>query len=421
MMKKLFVTLMLLSVTAVASAQGFGNPLTFCGDLAEADCTLYTDATYADSATVAGLGEVVVAIDGEEIITELALDGSYTLDPELLESVMGFYGDTTDFTTMMQMIYGDIDVMEGLLMDSFNVADAQLTLSISLPQELTGGFVPTPLPIDLWYTDGQAYVDLAAFGFADPSLAEAGVWGLDIAGLYAMLFDMLENDPQTAEVMEQLSEALTDEAVTDTMMGAGDIQAFTAEFATIERIEDEARDGQTLAVFATTIDYGALFGSDTMAAMMQAQFDAQIGMMESMGGEEMSDEEMQEMMAMQEAMTDDILALYGRIFEDATYTTFVVIGEDDGLVYAAETEFSMSVNALEIQREFDATMAELSGTEATELSAEDLGFEFIDLYIGYGVDLDNLNDVSAESVLPPEGAQLFPLETLLPDMGGATF
>ncbi|MEL6150876.1 MAG: hypothetical protein AAFR56_14715, partial [Chloroflexota bacterium] len=405
-MKKLLVTLMLLSFAALASAQGFGNPATFCGDLSEADCALITDATYPDSATVTGSGEVVVAIDGEEIITGLELDGSYVLDRELLDEVMAFYGDTTDPMAMLDMIYSDLDVTFDLLMDTFNIADAQLTLTVSLPQELTGGFVPTPLPIDLWYTDGRAYVDMAAFGFADPVLAEAGVWGVDIAGIYAQLFEMLESSPEMEEALEQFSEALTDESLAEAMMSAGDMQAFAAEFTTVERMEDEERDGQTLAVFATTVDYGALFTSDTMAAMMQAQVDAQAAMMESMVGEQMSEEELQEMLTLQAGMVDEMIGLYGAIFEGAELTTFVVVGEEDGLVYASETAFSMSVNALEIQREFSATVAELSGEEAPEMTAEDLGFEFIDLSSGYAVDLGSINDVSAESVLPPADAQL---------------
>jgi hypothetical protein len=223
---------------------------------------------------------------------------------------------------------------------------------------------------------------------------------------------MIESDPEVEEALEQFSEALSSEDMSE--LAALDPYAFAAEYTTIERMDDVTIDGQTMAVFMTTSDLGALFSSDVISEMMDAQMDAQMSMMESIAGEEMSDEEMEEMLAMQEVMFDGIIDLYAEVFDGAVATSTVMIGMDDGFVHASESSFVMSVNAIELTEGFNEVIGESTGEEIPEMTAEDIGFETLSLDFGYAVELGNFNDVPETDVLPPEDAQLFPLEAMLP-------
>ena len=164
MQKLTILIIALLAVTGSAFAQiGVTNPV-YCADLAEADCEILTGATIPASASFSGEGVLDVTASGQNVVVDLGLDGSYITDGEIVSQFMSYMESPE---ALFETVYADVDSLLAFMSDYFNMADADMTLTVDVPAELTGGMVPSPLAVDLWLVDGVAYADIGAFRVGD--------------------------------------------------------------------------------------------------------------------------------------------------------------------------------------------------------------------------------------------------------------
>jgi hypothetical protein len=288
----------------------------------------------------------------------------------------------------MAQVYESPEALVSFITDFFQIVDSDMTLDLTLPAELTAG-LPTDYNVDLWLVDGVAYADLGAFSALQPGLE--GVYGIDLVALYGGLF----NDPETAEVLEFMFSDNDDMTNQFTMFTDPEIMG---EFTSVSRLADMEVNGATVAVFETTLDYGAMFQSDAMRDMLTVALEAQFASMAEMG---MDDEELEAVDV--NAITD----LYAAIFDGAMLETQTMVGLDNNYVYSTSVAFNMSIDPAALE---DAMIA-LSGDEDAMAGA---GIPPIDFAMDMTITQSGFGDVA--DVTLPEGAQLVPLGMLgLPD------
>jgi hypothetical protein len=379
-----FTVVMLLAFGIGTQAQI--NTTTYCGDLSEADCALLTGVDIAPSATFSGEGTIDVTVAGQPFNVALGMNGSYISDSEIVANIKALNSMSPD--EVMAQVYESPEALVTFITDFFQIVDSDMTLSLTLPAELTAG-LPTDYNVDLWLVDGVAYADLGAFSALQPGLE--GVYGIDLVALYGGLF----NDPETAEVLEFMFSDNDDMTNQFTMFTDPEIMG---EFTSVARLADMEVNGATVAVFETTLDYGAMFQSDAMRDMLTAALEAQFASMAEMG---MDDEELEAVDV--NAITD----LYAAIFDGAMLETQTMIGLDNNYVYSTSVAFNMSIDPAALE---DAMVA-LSGDEDAMAGA---GIPPIDFAMDMTITQSGFGDVA--DVTLPEGAQLVPLGMLgLPD------
>ncbi|MEO0563462.1 MAG: hypothetical protein AAF125_15235 [Chloroflexota bacterium] len=183
----------------------------YCSTLSRADCVLYyrEGSTLPDSSSIKMTMELTLGPPGGGALDfTLTASGSYKANSDQVNIINNFVDSyqpddilpLEDFRTALDAI--------------FNVADADLQLSLSVPSELLSFRQPDKIDMDLWFIGGVGYVDLTSIGdfVADPSLD--GTFGFDLAqatnfGL-SFLDEALWNDLQE----EALAAAPADDVVT---------------------------------------------------------------------------------------------------------------------------------------------------------------------------------------------------------------
>lgn len=394
-MRNLMSILILISalvLSVAVTAQDDTNSALFCGTLSAEDCAIFTSGNAPTSALVNGNGAVNVTVFGEVYSVGLDIDGSYIANPEIIPLFDQM--STMDPAEAYQMLYRDADSFVKLITDLFQVGDANLAITLDLPEIVTEGFIPSPLTVDLWMVEGVGYVDLTAFSFADPTLS--GVYGIDFVDFYNDVFNFLLTDP---DVQQMFDDALGNLA--DTQADTFDQAAAMNAYTTITRQPDEIIDGTRVAVFETQIDYGALFASDIMREAMQAQLDLQRSMM----GDDLSDADM----AMMEGMFDGIIDAYAIAFDGSAYSLIQKIGLEDSYLYSSDVLFTMDVDV-------EAVTTVISAMDMGAMSAADLDLPpriQFDLLMGVEQSaFDTVTDISL-----PDSARIVPLEQLGIDFG----
>lgn len=378
-MRTPMITLLMIAILAAlgGSANAQMNT-TYCGDLAEADCAIIQNADVPASATFNGEGAINVTVADMPYSVGLTLNGSYILNEEA-------YGDLMELSELplpevYREIYGNVDEFVEIISASFQLVDSDLTLSVDVPEELTGGMLPNPVVVDLWLENGVGYVDLAALSFADPSLT--GVYGVDFVSMYEMIFA----DPMFAEAFGEMGE-MEDGLANFTN------EEFVGQFTTINRLDDVTMNGQTMAVFETVIDYGALFSSDAMRDLMQAQIDMQTEMLEAEGT---SAEEI-------DAMMTGILDAYAIAFDGTTMTMLQNVGLDDSYIHNTSIVFQMEVDT-------EAVVAAMNEAVASDEMPLDPGVPPFTVDVIFNISQGDFDTV--ESIGLPEDAAIVPLDDI---------
>jgi hypothetical protein len=367
----LLLVMFLLAFGGAALAQ---SQETFCGDLPAADCDLLARSEAAmaalDSASIQfGFNMTFSGIPDapDPLIISLAGTGSYTGAGALtaLESLMVEGADPA--------------AVANQVLDALAAFNGDLSLILTLPAEMTEE-IPSPIVLNLRLVSGVGYVDFDALQplTNDPSMTGWG--GLDIVNLVR---DLLRQQPDLFDQLGAMAEMSTmgmTPTLDDDMMARFEDPEFLARFLSIQRLPDE----NGLAVFETTMDFGALFSEPAMQEMMRQQMQMQM----EMSGETMSDADMAMMTQMMSQM-----------FQGFTFILRQVIEPDTA--YMRSTSGSGSLDMTSALADAGAPV------DGPVLFAFDIS-----------INMTNFN--SAPAITAPEGAVLFPYQMLLgmmEDMG----
>jgi hypothetical protein len=388
--------LLMLAVSGVSAQMGMGA-LDFCGDLSEADCTVYQDAQHAmldlDSASFdldMNFTLNNLAPEMKEMSFGLDMDGAYIVDSEALREIYELA------QTNPAAFAGDFDAIATMMEDLLRATSADITITVDLPEELlnqlstsnTDPMIPSEISFDAVMVEGVAYINLDNIAPLDPTGdIPAGWHGADLADLVDRGFAML------SAFMPQMDESEIDPEA---------FNAFTdseilGEFMSLERDEDADVNGQSMAVFRTTFDYGAFFSSPSIREMMRAQMAAQMGMMGMSG--QMDEDDLDAMLDAQAAM-----------FNGAELVVTQWIGLDDNYVHQSEMtmDWRMDMEAL-------SQIDNMGSTDSANMPDPHINFHAV-------MTMDDFNAV--EPIIAPEDARLYTFDELfgaLDPSAAATF
>lgn len=364
MRKLMVVVIAVLVVSGTAFAQDTTPPV-FCGDLSEADCAILTQSQTA----MMSLSSAAFDLQADFSLSNmpdtpspmtfaLTGNGAYSSDAAMMSTI------ATDMAAMQDpiaMMSAAVDVLRGF--------DFDLSLTLTMPPEIMaelGSDIPESITLQIRLADGLGYINFDTLaplmGEDGAAMGFAGWMGLDIASLIEAVLE------QYPELFAGMSMTGFDPSI----YGQFSNMEMVAQYVTIARTDDGSSD---TATFEATVDFAAMMTAPEFQELMRQQMEMQ--------GQTLSEEEMQQGMAMSAAM-----------LSNSTFATTSVIDINTGYVT------STSVNMM-----FDfSAMAEAMPEEAELSELPAFTFNLV-------LNSSQFNDVP--EITEPEGATVFPYEQLL--------
>jgi hypothetical protein len=252
---------------ALAQDEFIPLPAPFCGGLSDPDCQLLTDSqelmryvSSMRSALVVKSGLVGIPdIADEDMMFDMTMDMTMHLDPALSETMRA--------ATQGEGAASSMAELSDLIVEFYETLEMDIEMQMSLPRilrdaiEADEGLVfPANLFMRVRMVDGYVYIDTDALAESFPQLradlesARISGWiGFDMAGQLAQQMaigdepvdDSMLQSVQTSMVFNQL---IADETV----------RALLEPYVTVERLDDEERNGESVAVFATSVNLARL-------------------------------------------------------------------------------------------------------------------------------------------------------------------
>jgi hypothetical protein len=351
-----------LAFSGISQAQVMEVP---CGDLSEADCAFLQTAQDAMMTMNAADFELdfqltlegIPGMPGGGATVGVAGEGAFAG-----EAMSAMQPDPAVIANMMS----DPEAYAAFVTEALQSFDGQLDLVISIPESLSGGAVPSEIPLNLVLVDGIGYIDFDSLSVAlGPEMAgvlPAGWGGLNLGEVIS-----------TAVAQSGAFDA-SGMVDADAMSPFMDI-AFLEQFMFIERLPDEvSADGANVAVFQIEIDYGALLNSAEMRDMI-------MGMATAQGGE-ITESEMAEMDA-----------IFGALGDSVSLVVVQTIGLDDNLM-----------------RSFDILL-DIDTSAVMDALGEDADGDAPFFAVTYSVALSNHN--GGQVIEAPAGANIATLQDLM--------
>ncbi len=298
--------LLVLLVALAGAAQADYHDVVFCGDLTDSDCALLEQASENTAAQTAGSYSLAMDLDLQDLETGLSgatADYSFSLDVDSLWS-----GDPSGFETMgleaMSMMT-DPEAMMVLLAELLSEFSGSATMTLVAPQGLPG--VPedefpaallTGLTMEVRLVDGHAFLDLSSLAtiMAADDGVPSGWFGFHIMDLLDTMLEsgMMDMDmtgtggkPADSDQADD-GDMAQDLAAMEEMLAGWSDPEFLGTFMVVERLEDQVLEGKGVAVFHTSFDLSALFGSAEIHEMLSSRGEAaeegEMAMMDMMLG-----------------------------------------------------------------------------------------------------------------------------------------
>lgn len=382
-MKKLLILLAVLLIVggAALAQEGQGTepgglPAAFCGTLSDADCQLLLASQEAmmglSGATIDLLANLNISNIPDAPFNSLTFqlngDGAYSVDAETLSTLQSLQGAP-------DVLLENMEELPQMLEEAVNSFEGQLNLTLTLPEELvneaatSGEEIPETLSIELRLVNGVAYLSLSSLAESMPDAGIPSGWfGLELSRL---LRSAMEASIQEMDEQGGIQGMLPPGFDLSTFSQFSDPEVL-GEFITVERLDDGDVDGESVAVFRTSVDYAGLLSSEAFMNLMEQQMDAA-------GGETMSEADREQAMQMMQQMFE------GLEFESTQY-----IDLDENFVRRQETNFNWDL----------ASLMAATG-EDTSQPAPVINFDFTITY-------DDFN--SAPAVEAPADAQVITAE-----------
>jgi len=300
-----------------------------------------------------------------------------------------------------QLMLSDPDELASVVMDLVQGIATDVQLTVILSQEVAdrisqeaGMTIPQEIDFSFVLLDGILYFNLEALVDIIPELALLGGWvGIDLTPL----LEMSLQDVATTELSEQDLQAIGNGFASVNFGSSGPLVAsihasdptgLVSEFMRIERLEDDAINGNDVAVFRTTVDPVAFFSSPLYRNLLVAL---------------MSDETISGGLPVDQAGVDQIVSLsqvFGpMVMQSMNLELLEGIGLDDGYLYGSNFVLEWDLANL-------ASLASMAGG-AIEIDPEAEPF--------IGIELLTLNDDLNEEITisVPPGAIVLPIEALM--------
>ncbi len=371
-------------------------PPPFCGGLSGADCQLLTDSqelmryvsSMQTSMTVRSGLSGVPEIADEDMLFTMAMDMTMHIDPALNETLRTA-AENPDAVP-------SVEEMGELMVQFYETLGMDLEMQMALPPivraaiEVDEGLAfPDTLLMSVRMVDGYVYIDTDALAESFPDLAadleSSGVsgWiGFDMAGLLAQ--QMTAGEPVDDSMMQSMQANI---AINQLMMDE-EIRSLLEPYITVERLDDEERDGEPVAVFATSVNLQRLVARPDFTQLLRQMAET----LSAASGAPIDEQEL--------GMTIlGIQLLSNMLARSFTFEVLQVVGIDTPYLY----DSSMFV-------QFD-----LSGLLTfLAMSGEEIPFELrgaIPIFT-LDVDVSNRNFDDAPPVEKPAGAQIIPLDML---------
>lgn len=375
-MSKMISLLMIVLLLLGGAAMAQEAPV-FCGDLAEADCTLLKDSQAAMAALDSSSADFKMnfVIDG---VPDAKGPVSFNLNGSVAytggDAARALASDVSPEAMSME----DLGALMTMAADALGVIDLDLKLQLALPAELVaemGAGVPSNIDLELKLVDGTGYLNLDTLKalINNPSLK--GWYGLDVVGLLRMM------GPQLAATMESMGgmSGMSAMGMNPELLTMAQDPSWAASFMRIARTDSGSSD---MATFEITVDLGAMYADPAMAKLLRDQMSAQM----AASGQKMT-----------EAQLDQMVGMVTNMFQDVEISVVEMIGVTDKYVHNMQITFNMD-------------MAQMMASMGETGPAPKLSF---DMSITQG----QFNSVPA--ITAPENAVVIPLESLGQMMGGA--
>jgi hypothetical protein len=365
----------LLAVLCIAGAAfAQDTPPVFCGDLEQADCDLLRNSQAAMESL-------------DSVAFDLTVNTTITNIPDMDEPVVVTLMGNGAFTGLANL-RGNAALMQtdpaSYLTTVLSGFDADLSFTLSIPPELAEDLdmgTLNSITLQARLVDGVGYLNTDTLQPFINNPSTEGWYGLDLAGLFEGL---LEQNPDLFANMGAMSMFGMDMDSMAMAQQQFSDPAFISQFATIERVDIGMPDETT---FRTTVNFGMFMSSPAFQDMMRQQMQVQM----QMQGMMMSDEEMQQAMA-----------LSAQMFQNMTFTIDQTIGNTDFFVRSIHGTFALDTAAMmaaiaEMDSESDSTMN-------VDEPAPNISVDFTLFYNSYN---------SVPAIIAPEDATIIPWQMLL--------
>jgi hypothetical protein len=310
---------------------------------------------------------VDITIDEESMAFELISDGAIAYDKAALDAMAEEVLNTTigDILAMLKDPETLIDTVADYTERGILIPEGEVNFELMLPAEATGGMA-FPLDLNLKKIEGKVYANTFLLSFMD---LEPDTWiEVDLLEILDQVVAAVK-DPSFGEgMMSGFGPMRSDEGTAPQVppMGAGpggdffgEWQAlmqkpywkamnspeFQAKILKIERLEDAEVAGTAVAVFQTTVDFGAMVETE----VFQMAFEDIMSL--TMSAPEMEADEI-----------DAISEVTLEMLKNITLTSTQMIGLDDALTYGYNFDYYQTFDV--------AAFVESMGEDADE---EDMG------------------------------------------------
>jgi hypothetical protein len=273
-------------------------PPPFCGELSEADCQLLIDSqemmrnvsslrlSMALEAGVTG----IPAIAEEDLAFEMQIDTTMHLDPEVYERMRrlapGMGEDSDEELSDQYAKLGE------LLVEFYETAAMDMQMQMALPRLLIdaveqeeGAAPPEQIGLEMRLLDGYMYINMEKLAESSPELRAQlerermnGWIGFDLVS--QIRSDLLRSTSGTAESLQMgmwSAQLMNDEM----------IRQLLEPYITVQRLDDEERNGEQVAVFRTSLDFARLATRPDFSRLLRILVD-RVG---ELTGEPMNDQE----------------------------------------------------------------------------------------------------------------------------------
>ncbi len=368
------ISLLLVVLMVFGGATLAQDVTTFCGDLAEADCTLLTESQAAMTALDSSNAnfEMNFQMDG---VPDMEAPISFSINGNVAYTGGDAVREMSAGMTPEDMSMEDMGALMDVAADALAEIDLDLNLQLSLPPELMaemGDDFPSDLALEVKLVDGTGYINLDTLKAFLGEIDASGWYGLDVAGLLRML------GPQMGAMMGSMGD-MTTMGMNPELLSMAQDPASMAKFGTIARTDDGSSD---MATFEITVDLGAVYSDPAMAELLRDQMTAQM----EATGQEVSEEELEE-----------VLSMVTTMFDDVDVTVIETIGTTDKYVHSMQILFAMDM----------AQMMESMGETG---AAPKISFDMT-------ITQDQFNSVAP--ITTPEDATVIPLESIGEMFGNA--
>ncbi|MCB0064063.1 MAG: hypothetical protein KDE19_18195 [Caldilineaceae bacterium] len=388
------VALLLILLIATAAPAFAQLPEPFCGSLSEEDCAILIDSQDASlavesSSSYVDVDILIAGIPGlpaDELAFNYTQDSVAALDPAL----------ALEIAQMQQMpadeLMENMDMMTEAVLDLYADIALDTDISFTMPQEVAdlasaqaGIEVPNELTAMFRMVDGYGYANIDELAAQIPELEGFSGWyGIDVLSLMQMGFE--ESMSSANADSPDMAASFTGFGLTS-FLNSEEGRAMLEEYVEIERLDDETVDGQDVAVFSSTFDFGRFIGSPVFAEMLMSQRETINTALDM----DLSESQLNEALS--------LLPMFGpMLFTGLDFEIIQRIGLEDYYVYESELTFHWDLSSIiAVARMADASL------ELPEGIAPVINFDVI----------NNASDFnSIDPIEAPEDAMVIPLEAL---------